>query len=217
MGTIGSHMPPLATKEREVLLLLFKDFSKDYNANSVSKKLQMSRRGALKIVKKLEKQGLLLGRQYGKAVFYKINLNEIYARKMIEILLMEESKEKAARWLFEFKELFPQLQIIILFGSTVRDYDKAHDIDLLLVFTKTKFKTILEWITMKNRILLKPIHPINQTSQDLITNLKKPDPVVLNALRFGYVLYGYEKLIKAVYQAQQAYGNFAVPEPKSRL
>ena len=69
----------------------------------------------------------------------------------------------------------------------------------------------------KNRILLKPIHPVKQTPKDLIKNLKMPDPVIINALRFGYVLCGYEEIIKAVHLAQKSHGNFAVPEPKQRL
>lgn len=210
-------MAPLAKTERAVLLLLFKDFSTDYNANLICKKLEISRRGALKIVKKLKEQELLIGRQYGKAVFYKVNLAQAYTRKVIEVLLMEESKEKGSRWLSEFKELFPQVSIAIIFGSAIRNYDKANDIDLVVVFTKKKYKTVTEWIADKNRILLKPIHRIIQTPQDLIKNLKMPDPVIVNALRFGYILHGYEELIDAVYQAQKSHGNFAVPEPEKRL
>src|SRR3989338_474959 len=129
-------MRPYTLKEQEVLLLLFKDFSRDYNASSLSQKVGVTRRGALKIMKKLKEQGLLIGRQYGKAVFYKINLNDPYAQKIIETLLMQEAREKSRRWLFEFKELFPHLQIAILFGSTVRDYEKAKDIDVVMVFVK---------------------------------------------------------------------------------
>ncbi len=209
-------MVSLAKNERAVLLLLFKDYTIDYNANSLCKKLEISRRGALQIVKKLKRQGLLIGRQYGKAVFYKVNLAETYTRKVIEVLLMEESKEKGSRWLSEFKELFPHLRIAIIFGSAIRNYDKANDIDLVVVFTKKKYKTVTEWIANKNQILLKPIHRIIQTPKDLIKNLKMPDPVIVNAIRFGYILYGYEELIDAVYQAQKAHGNFAVPEPIPR-
>ena len=210
-------MTSLAKTERAVLLLLFKDFTIDYNANTICKKLGVSRRGALTIVKKLKNRGLLISRRYGKSVFYKVNLAETYTCKVIEVLLMDESKENGSRWLFEFKGLFPLVSIAIIFGSAIRNYDKANDIDLVVVFTKTKFKIVTEWIADKNRILLKPIHRIIQTPQDLIKNLKMPDPVIVNALRFGYILHGYEELIAAVYQAQKAHGNFAVPEPEKRL
>lgn len=191
-------MSSLTPKENEVLLVLFKDFNKDYNSNSLSKIVGITPRGALKILKNLHKQNLLMRKQFGKAVFYKVNLEDYYAFRTLETLLIYEAREKVPRWLAEFKELFKDVEIAIIFGSIIRNPKQANDIDLLLVFTQKNLKQVKSFINEKNKILLKPIHPIMQSLNDIKKNLKKKDPVVLNALRRGYVLQGYDKLIEVV-------------------
>lgn len=191
-------MVPLTKKEGEALLLLFKDFTVDYNANSLSKKLETTPRGTLKMLKHLQQQNLLIGKQYGKAVFYKPNLEDYYTFRSIETLLIREARTKVPRWLSEFKELFKNVKIAILFGSIIRNEKKAKDIDMVLVFSQKELEQVKQFIEEKNKILIKPVHPIIQTIQDLQENLEKKDPVVLNALRYGCVLYGYEKLIDVV-------------------
>ena len=209
-------MPPLPTKEGEILILLFTDYSKDYNASSLSKKVGITRRGALKIVKKLREQEIVIPRQYGKAVFYKVNLNNAYARQRIIVALMEKAREKAKRWLFEFEKLAAHAEIVIIFGSAIRNYEKAHDIDLVIVYQQKKEVAIQKEMEFRRQISLKPIHLVRQSPVDFVRNLKKPDPVLLNALRLGCVLKGYEKIVDAVDEAQKAHGLFAVPEPELR-
>ena len=100
IGTKSSNrMVELTRKEGEVLLKLFKDFSRDYNANSLSKEVEITPRGMLKILKKLESKGLARGKQFGKAIFYKVDLEDHYVAKIIETLLIAEAREKASRWL----------------------------------------------------------------------------------------------------------------------
>ena len=203
-------MSSLTPKENEVLLTLFKDFSKDYNANSISKQVGITPRGALKILKNLQKQQLLISKQFGKAVFYKLNLDDYYTFRTIETLLISEAREKASRWLSEFRELFKDIEIVIIFGSIVREPKKANDVDLLLVFKEDKMKSVKHFISEKNKILLKPIHPVIQSSNDIKGNLKKKDPVVLNVLRRGFVLSGYDKLIEVVKSVQKNSEFFGV-------
>ena len=135
-------MLTMTKKESEILLKLFKEFNKDYNANSISKVIKITPRGALKILKNLEKQRILKSRKLGKAVFYKINFNDTYVCKIIETLLIAEAREKASMWLEEFKDIFNDAQIIIIFGSIIRNPKEANDIDILFVFEKDKYKNI---------------------------------------------------------------------------
>ena len=185
-------------KENETLLLIFKDLGTDYNANSISKKLNITPRGALKILNNLYSERILVRRKFGKALFYKLNFEDNYARKLIETLLIKESKEKASRWLSEFEGLFGVVQIALIFGSMVRNYDKPRDIDLLLVIEKGKYKEASKFIDEKNNILLKPVHPIIMTLSDLEKNLKNKNPAMMNAIREGYALNGQDKLIEVI-------------------
>ncbi len=191
-------MTSLTPTENKALLKLFKDINSDYNANSLSKEMGITPRGALKILKNLHQLGFLVSKPMGKAVFYKANLDDYYTFRTIETLLIQESRELASRWLSEFNDLFKHVEIAIIFGSIIRQPKQANDIDLLLVFTQKNMKNVKLSINEKNRILLKPIHPIMQSPDDIKNNLNKKDPVVLSALSTGYVLHGYDKLIKVV-------------------
>jgi predicted nucleotidyltransferase len=190
-------MANLTEKESEVLLKLFKDFSQDYNANSISKHIKITPRGALKILKNLEKEKIVIGRKLGKAVFYKPNLNDMYAAKTIETLLIKETRDKATRWLHEFEGLFRYTEIVLLFGSILKNPTHANDIDILLVFKKKNYEKVSAFINEKNKMLLKKIHSIPQTMKDLKENLKKND-AIKDAIRTGYVLQGFDKLIGVI-------------------
>ena len=191
-------MAALTHKESEIILHIFKNYRREYNANSLSKEIRITARGALKIVKKLEEKGILIGKKMGKAIFYKLNLEDNYSIKLIETLLISEAREKALRWLHEFQEIYRDAQIIIIFGSAIKSYKEARDIDILFVIDKKNYNKINSFAEQKNKILLKPIHAIVQTINDLQTNLKKKNPAIINAIKSGYVLHGYDKLIGVI-------------------
>lgn len=188
--------------EKDIVLKLFKDFSVKYNASNISKELGRTRVGTFKALKQLEKDRIVIGETLGKARFYKLNLKDEFVRKNVEILLMKESRKKQ-RWLNELEELFNHTEIIILFGSIIRDEKKAKDIDLLIVLNQRQNKEVNKVIEDKKMILTRKIHPVKQTKQDLINNLNKPDKVILNALKFGVVLHGFENIVKIVQNAQK--------------
>ena len=187
----------LTEKESEILLKLFKDFSQDYNANSISKQVNITPRGALKMLKNMEKEKLVIGRKLGKAVFYKPNLEDIYTIKTIETLLIREARNKAARWLHEFEDVFKDTKILIIFGSMIKNPAYANDIDILFVFEKKNYKKISAFINGKNKTLLKKIHSIPQTMKDLKENLEKNE-AIKDAIRTGYVLHGFNKLVGVI-------------------
>lgn len=191
-------MPILKNREGKIVVKLWKDFTRDYNANSLSKEIHLSPRGTLKILKKLEHEGILVGKKLGKAVFYKTNVKDNYVAKIIETLLMAEAREKSVRWLEEFKEIYKETKIVVLFGSATRNLKEAKDIDIIIVYEQKKNKKIQEYIAMKNKIMVKQIHDIPQTIQDLKENLKKRNPAIIDAIRTGYVLHGQDKLIEVL-------------------
>lgn len=183
--------------EKKIVLRLFKDFTVDYNSSSIAKILNKTRVGTFKALNGLEEDLIVKGRTLGKARFYRINLEDEYARKNVETLLMEEAKNHT-RWEDELKELFGLTHIIILFGSIIRNEEKANDIDILLVFDEKNNNKINQIIKEKNQLLIKKLHPIKQTKSDLRKNIIKRDKVVIDAIRNGIVLHGYEKIIGVI-------------------
>ncbi len=190
-------MVSLTKKESEILLKLLKDFSIDYNSNSISKEVEISPRGSLKILKHLEKESLVIGKKMGKAVFYRLNLKDLYTAKIIETLLIEETRNKAQRWLDEFRDILDYTEIAVIFGSIIKNSKHASDIDILLVYDRKNYQRVSAFLNAKNKVLFKKIHDIPQTMEDLKENLRK-NPAIIDAIRTGYVLHGYDKLVGVI-------------------
>mgnify|MGYP001593281830 CR=1 FL=1 len=194
-------MISLTEKERETLLILFKDFTGYYNANSISKVLRISHVGAQKIFKRLQKENLIIGRQIGKSIIYKLNMGDDYACRLIAFLLLDEANSKFKRWLEEFRELFKKDRMVILFGSTLKNYAAANDIDVMIVIDKKDYKEVKNVLDKKRQILPKKIHSIELTEEDLKKNIKKMHEPIVDAIKNGIVLCGHEKYVEVIKNA----------------
>ena len=133
-------MESITKNEFRIVLVLFKEFFRDYNANSLSKKLGLTSMGTLKILKNLEKKGIVNSKQFGKAFFYKLNFESDYVQRYLDFILQKEAIEASSRvkrWVNELKSFKKFATIGILFGSVLKS-DKFKDVDLLLILDKQK-------------------------------------------------------------------------------
>lgn len=197
-------MKNITANEMKILLVLFKDIATSYNANSISKVVGITPMGALKILKKMEKENLTVSKKLGKANFYKPNLDDQYPGMCIRFLLQKEAEESQPaikRWVNELKEFAKFAKIGILFGSVTQDPHSAKDIDILLVFEKSQMKKIQGLIQEKNKINIKKIHVIKQTEKDLKENIKRKDKILLSILKRSIVVFGHEELIEVIKDA----------------
>ncbi len=185
-------MMSLTKKERETLLILFKDFTNFYNANSISKVLNISHVGAQKIFKRVLQEKLVVSKTIGKSIIYKLNFNDNYASQLIAFLLADEANN-FKRWKEEFKELFKKDRIIMLFGSAIKDYAHANDIDVMIVLENKEVKEVNKILKKKEEVLPKKLHAIKLTHKDLLDNLKKKDKAMINIVKEGIILYGQDK------------------------
>lgn len=198
------YMRSITKNEMSIALAIFRDIDNDYNANNMGKKIGISSMGALKILKRLESSTILKSKQFGKAVFYKVDLNSSYARAYIMFLLKKEAEEiipRVKRWVKELRKL-KGAEIGILFGSVLKK-EKFNDVDLLVVLKSAQNKTLNMSISEMNEINIKKIHTVKQTRQDLITNLEKKDDVVLSIIKNGIVLFGYEEIVGVIKDVAQ--------------
>src|SRR3989344_1544077 len=134
-------MITLTKKERETVLILFKDYTIFYNANSISKVLSISHVGAQKIFKRLLKENIVISKAIGKSIIYKLNFNDNYVSQLVAFLLADEANN-FKRWKEEFKELFKKDRIVMLFGSAIKDYVHAKDIDIMIVIKNKDIKEV---------------------------------------------------------------------------
>lgn len=190
-------MVTLTKKERETVLILFKDYTTFYNANSISKVLNISHVGAQKIFKQLHQENLVVSKTIGKSIIYKLNFDDNYVSQMVAFLLADEANN-FKRWKEEFKELFKQGRIIMLFGSTVKDYVHARDIDLMVVLENKDIKDVNKVLKKKEEILPKKIHALKLSQQDLLDNIKKKDKAIIDIVKNAIILYGQDKYVEVL-------------------
>ena len=187
-------MTTLTQKERETVLILLKDYTNFYNANSISKVLNMSHVGAQKIFKRLLQENVVLSKIIGKSITYKLNFNNDYVSNLVSFLLVDEAN-KFKRWKEEFKDLFKKNRIVMLFGSTVKDYAHARDIDIMVVLENKDVTEVNEILKKKGELLPKKLHTIKLNHHDLLENLKKKDKVFIDIIKSAIILYGQDKYV----------------------
>lgn len=192
-------MNAITSNEMKFVLNILKNPDKQYNANSISKEIGISSMGALKIAKRLEKENIITSREFGKAKFYKLNLESDYVKDYLHFLLKREKEQANAYvkvWIDEIKKL-KNADASLLFGSVLRKGKEAKDIDVVLITDTQKFSKLKKEIEEVDHVNLKKIHPVFQTKDDFINNLKKKDNTILNALK-GIVVFGEDQIIEAL-------------------
>jgi len=186
----------ITDNEIKLVLRIFKNPEVEYNANNIAKHIGISSMGALKIAKRLQKENILIPKKFGKAIFYKLNNND-YTKQYIKFLLkreLESSIPYVKRWINEVKKI-KSADSAILFGSVIKKNKEAKDIDVLLITNKKRFSKLKKEIEEINLINTKRLHPIYQTKEDIIKNIKKEDKILLNAIK-GIVVFGEDLIIK---------------------
>lgn len=190
-------MVTFTQKEKKALLILFKDFSSYYNANSLSKLLDISRVGTMKLLRKFNNKNILKDRKIGKSIFYRVNLEDDYVRNVIAFLLVDEANN-FKRWKDEFKDLFKREKVLMLYGSAIKNYEKARDIDIMVIAEKGEYKDISKIIAGRQRFLSKKIHFIEITEKDLIKNLQEKQKAIVDVVKHAIILYGQNKYVEII-------------------
>jgi biotin operon repressor/predicted nucleotidyltransferase len=191
MGTINN--------KQRIMCILLKDFASSHTATSLSKELKMSRWGIWKILKKLEKDQLIIldsigtGKTSAQRVI--LNWNNPIADKTLSLYLTEEAL-KYKRWRFNFNKLEKKVRFLILFGSILHSPKEANDVDILIAAEKKEFVKI-EGLIVKIKLSQEMgIHSINFTEAEFKKELKKENKACIDAIKKGVVLFGQENFIE---------------------
>lgn len=189
-------MNDITNKEMLFVLSIVKSPEVEYNANSIAKVIGVSSMGALKIANRLVKENILIARKLGKAKFYKINFNNDYARQYIKLLLKREDEQSdpyVKVWISEVKKI-KNADAAILFGSLLKKHKEANDIDAVLITDKKRFQKLRKEVDEINLINVKKLHPLYQTKEDFMKNIKKGDKPLLSAVK-GIVVFGEDEIL----------------------
>lgn len=189
-------MRDITNNEMVFVLTLFKSPETQYNANSIAKLIGISRMGALKIAKRLEKENIIISKELGKAKYYRLNFSNDYVKQYVKFLLKREAEQAHPYirvWVDEVKKL-KSADAAILFGSVLRKYKEARDIDVVLITDKKRFPKLKKEIEEIDELNVKRLHTVYQTKEDFIKNIKNGDKALLSAIK-GIVIFGEDIII----------------------
>lgn len=173
-----------------------------YSINQMAKKLGLTPKGMHKLLKRLEQQGIVKPQRIANAVFYQVNFSSDLACKAAELSLFEDVKAPYVRaQIKDLERLRSVVLAAVLFGSILEKGDKASDIDVLAILKKNKYSAFQKEMDKLQALKTKHIHPVVQTQEDLIKNIRKSDEVILEILRKGKVLWGHLIIVEAIRKA----------------
>jgi len=184
--------------EMLIILSILKSPEIEYNANNIAKHIGISSMGTLKIMKRLEKEGILMSRKVGRASICKIAESD-YAKQYTGFLLKKEAEKSSSyikMWIRELRKI-KSADSIVLFGSVLKKEKEARDIDALVIVSQKNFESVKKEVENINLLNEKKIHPVYQTKVDLEKHIKEKNKVVLNALK-GIFVMGEDKIIEVL-------------------
>ncbi len=186
--------------EKQVLKILLKDMENAKIVTTLAEAIGMSRVGMWKLLKKLEKEKLIIlekiGRGETSTYTASLNWSNPLTERHLSLILAEEAA-KQERWLTNFKPLENKTDSLIIYGSILHSVKEANDIDILnMVSKKENFKEIEQAIMMIQKTQLKKIHSLSFTHEELKNELEKPNTALRDAVQKGIILFGQENFIR---------------------
>jgi predicted nucleotidyltransferase len=161
--------------------------------------------------RQLTKEGILLLKSEGREKLYRINLSNPVARKLYELFETERrekfyAKNRRLAWsLNDFTkrvfDFFPQIQSVVLFGSTARgDRTKTSDVDLLVLVPTLEqdgFNKLMKAVdTLAVEVRARygfVLSGVTMTRKDFEAAVREKKRIAQDALREGIVLFGEDR------------------------
>ena len=165
-------MISLSDNEFSVINFLVRNFTEKLTIRNVAKRLNFSAAGVFNMLKKLEKEGIVVGQRLGTGLFYSINLDNKFSQHLAAIVLLY-SDEKISINAEQFKHaksaIFDKKTLLLV-------TDNITDID----------------------ISMPDVNAISKTEDEVIELLRKKDVEMLQLLKKGVVLFGEEKVVNII-------------------
>lgn len=195
----------LTTNEQEALRIIFTDYLADHNAYNLKDTLGLSGVGTLKLLRRLQEKALLTSRKMGNAIFYRVNIGNDYALKLLELLFMDHSSLSsfARGWIQELKA-FEEAEAVLLFGSVLSRGKDASDIDACFILARHEdYTRIQRKVEEVNRRSRQKVHPLYLTEEDLKEKLREKDRPVVEMVRSCVVVSGQALFVRVLKEIQQ--------------
>ncbi|MBI3035704.1 MarR family transcriptional regulator [Candidatus Woesearchaeota archaeon] len=165
-------MLSLSDNEFSVLDFLIRNFSEKLTIRSIAQRLKFSPAGVFNILKKLEKQNIVVGQKLGTGLFYAINFENRIAEHLAAVVLLY-SEEKI--------------------GIDVEQLKHAKS----AIFDKKTLLLITDNITVLD-VSVPNVDVSAKTEDEVIDLLRKKDALMLQLLRKGIVLFGEDEIVEII-------------------
>jgi hypothetical protein len=187
----------LTQNEKNVLKTIFTSFE-DNSINAISKKCHLAPNGAMKILKKFEKENILKPKKISNLISYKINFEDEKTRSILQLALISELKGRLKFRYGDLKDLKGLTESAIIFGSYTDLKKDPNDLDLLIILKKNDFEEYKKESSRIFKTMPIKIHEVLQTQEDFKGNLIKKDKIILEILKTGIILWGQDKIINFI-------------------
>ncbi len=190
--------------QRRVIRFLATSISKDHSINDIARECKLAPNGAYRILAKFKKIGVFKVKSIANIRSYSLNFDSEKTRPLLELAFTPDPlggriKARAE----DIQRLKTTTKACILFGSYITQKEKPSDLDILFVLEKEDYQCFKDTLEKVQDVTPIKIQDIVQTSEDLKSNLKKGDLIVLVALQRGIVLWGSNVLAEIVKNANQ--------------
>lgn len=194
----------LTDNEKRVLRFLAAKPGKDYSINDVAKACGITPNGTYKILRKFEKEEVLLAKQIANIKAYKPDFKNEKTAKVYELALMPDALQGRVKLRADdLKQLKAVTEACVIFGSYITSKQRPKDLDGLFVVEKDNFENYKKALARAQDIAPVKIHDVVQTTKDMLQNIKKNDPIVTEALQKGIVLWGFDIIVQVIKNATE--------------
>ncbi len=166
-------MLSLSDNEFSVISFLVRNFTERLTIRNIAQRLGFSSAGVFNILKKLEKQNIVIGQKLGTGLFYQINFDSKIAEHLAGIVLLY-SDEKLDK----------------IENGQIKHAKAA-------ILDKKNLLLLVDNVTIPE-ISIPNINIIAKTEDELVGLFRKRDPDTLQLLKKGVVLFGEDKIVEII-------------------
>ena len=192
----------LTVNEKEILRFLASGIKHNKSMNEIAKECSVSPGGAFKILTKLKKEGILKSEQIANIKSYNIDFDSAKTRIILELALIPDLEGRVKLRAEDFAPLQKVAKACVLFGSYASGKQNPGDLDVLFVLDKNNFVDYKKALSKVQQTTPVKIHDVIQTEDDLKANIRKKDKIVMEAIRKGVLLWGFDVIAEAVSSAE---------------
>ena len=198
-------MVEITENGKMALKLIFTDFLTNYNSYNIKGELELSNAGSLKLLRSLHEKNLLTSKKMGNAIFYRVNLSNEYALKLLELIFLDYNQLSSfvKGWIYDLQMFKNITKAVLLFGSILKKCKEAKDVDVCFILKNPDYYSEVQikvaQLNSKSRL---KIHPLYLTEKEFEKKLMEKDKPLIAIVQSCAVVHGHELFVEVLKNVQ---------------